>query len=208
MKNMNNRAKLVGTLVNDPELIFTNRGFEFFKAKIQAMRPSGIADKVELIIPVELAAGIHAGDRVKLEGEFRNYNTGKTYPKTAYSVIVDTLEMAETNAHDRNIIFLSGNLLKEPVPRVTPLNKRITDLSLSVLSVSTRCKIPVIAWFDIADRVSDMKTSEHLCLIGRIQSREYTKVINETPVPCTASEVSIRYIPETIEWIKIMTAMF
>ena len=77
---------------------------------------------------------------------------------------------------------------------VSPFAREICDVLLAVnRSFNKSDYIPCIAWGNNAQHVSQMGVPANLKIVGRIQSREYTKVLEENGecVTKTAYEVSI-----------------
>ena len=99
--------------------------------------------------------------------------------------------LAACEAEPRNDVYLSGTLCREPVFRRTPLGREICDGMLAVNRPYHRVDyIPCIFWGRTARLVSGCAVGGVLQLTGRLQSREYIKVLEETSQLRTAYEVS------------------
>ena len=129
--------------------------------------------------------------RVKVEGQLRSFNNKSGQgSKLVISVLARTL--IQTLEEDRNTVLLAGALCKPPVVRRTPLGRCICDVMLAVNRRYGRADyLPCIAWGQVAMRVGEMAVGDPLALEGRLQSREYTKVLADCSEVRTAFEVSI-----------------
>ena len=92
-----------------------------------------------------------------------------------------------------NQIFLDGYVCKPPIYRKTPLGREIADILLAVNRAYGKSDyIPCICWGRNARYASGFEVGEHVQLLGRIQSREYMKKINENDTEKrVAYEVSV-----------------
>ena len=89
---------------------------------------------------------------------------------------------------------MNGFVCKPVVFRTTPFAREICDVLLAVNRKFNKSDyIPCIAWGNNAQLVSQMSVPANLKIIGRIQSREYTKAgnLNQIPITKVAYEVSI-----------------
>ncbi len=159
------------------------------------------------------------GNDVAINGEFRSYNKvvdGKSRLMLHFFVhefvkeeeLVGAASMcdfmgnyASQNYQDganHNIIKLEGYICKQPLGRVTPFNKEICDVLLAINrtkhSNRALCKsdyIPCIMWGRNARFVEKLNVGSKIKLIGRIQSRDYNKVLPDGKIEIrTAYEVS------------------
>ena len=80
--------------------------------------------------------------------------------------------------------------------RTTPFNREICDVLLAVNRQYNKSDyIPCIAWGRNARFVRSLPVGEHIRIIGRIQSRQYQKKLDDDVVVTrTAYEVSINKI--------------
>ena len=92
-----------------------------------------------------------------------------------------------------NVIELNGFVCKPVIYRTTPFSREICDVLLAVnRNFNKSDYIPCIAWGNNAQIVSRMGVPSNLKIVGRIQSREYTKNLeNMETITKTAYEVSI-----------------
>lgn len=95
-----------------------------------------------------------------------------------------------------NQIYLDGYVCKPPIYRKTPLGREIADILIAVNRPYGKSDyIPCIAWGRNARFASTIEVGGHLQVQGRVQSREYTKKINEEETEKrVAYEVSVSKI--------------
>ena len=99
-----------------------------------------------------------------------------------------------------NRIALSGVICKQPYLRRTPLGRSICDVILAVNRHYGRADyLPCIAWGQVASTVAGMSVGDRLALEGRVQSRNYTKLLDSGAVERVAYEVSIMQLVEESE---------
>lgn len=95
-----------------------------------------------------------------------------------------------------NNIFLEGRICKRPTFRVTPRGREIAELLIAIdRPYGKTDRIPCIAWESEARKTRIMGIDDRVRINGRIQSRTYSKKINETESEWrTAYEVSVNDI--------------
>lgn len=83
-------------------------------------------------------------------------------------------------------------LCRKPVARRTPLGREICDLLLAVNRPYGRADyLPCIAWGSLAAHCGGLDVGARLRLEGRLQSRQYHKLIDGEQVTRTAFEISV-----------------
>lgn len=189
-----NRARLVGQAMGEPEYSHTNHGEDFFRLPLRSHRLSGAADQVNVLLSrTQLGAqSVHAGDRLAVEGEVRSFNnrTG-VGSRLVITLFARQVTPAGQEADD-NRLTLAGVLCKAPNYRQTPLGREICDLMLAVNRRYGRADyLPCIAWGALAQRSARLGVGDGIRLEGRLQSRAYTKVTEAGQVRRVAFEVSI-----------------
>ena len=140
-------------------------------------------------------SGLKVGDKVKIEGQFRSFNKiNKETNKTSLqlSIFVRNISKIET-VGNTNVITLVGHLCKEPVYRITPSGREISDMILAVNRVYGRSDyIPCIAWSRNARFASNLKVGDAIIIEGRVQSRDYHKKLSDNTLEKhTVYEVSV-----------------
>ena len=85
--------------------------------------------------------------------------------------------------------------------RRTPLGREICDLLLAVNRPYGRADyLPCIAWGSVANRCAQMEVGDRLRLEGRLQSRQYHKMVEGERQTRTAYEISImNLLPQSEE---------
>lgn len=192
----NNKVFLQGIVDTEPKLNHSVKDEEFYGFDLRVARLSGQNDIIPIVIPKRLVEfyDIKQGDGVALRGQFRSFNKIENEKrKLILSVFVKEICEWDESANP-NVIELNGFVCKPVIFRTTPFAREICDVLLAVNRKFNKSDyIPCIAWGNNAQIVSQMNVPANLKIVGRIQSREYTKVENENEMPATrvAYEVSI-----------------
>lgn len=192
MDEVTNRVELCGTVLDDPGFSHESRGIRFYSFPLQTRRLSGAADRINIIAREGLLAGPcpELGDRLQLLGELRSFNN-KSGTGARLVITVFARQLLPWSGPDENCAELAGTLCKEPVLRRTPLGREICDMILAVPRRYRRSDyIPVITWGAQARDAALCGVGTRLLLRGRIQSRQYTKVLDGVSMERTAFELS------------------
>ena len=192
MENMANRIKLCGTLETLPEYSHTNHGRSFYRFSLTVERLSGTADTLPVLAPedVLLRTDLFEGTCIAVTGQIRSFNSraplGRRLILLVYADEIRTVEDAPQNA-----VQLCGSVCRPPVFRRTPLGREICDVMLAVSRLYRRTDyIPCILWGRLARMTADCPVGTGLALSGRLQSRDYVKLLPEGSQTRTAYEVS------------------
>lgn len=189
-----NRARLVGQAMGEPEFSHSNHGEDFFRFPLRTYRLSGAADQINVLISRTLleAFPVLTGERLIVEGEVRSFNNRTGVGSRLVITLFARNVAAAGDEEDDNRLVLSGVLCKAPNYRQTPLGREICDLMLAVNRRYGRADyLPCIAWGSLAQRSARLCVGDGLRLEGRLQSRSYTKVTEAGQVKRVAFEVSI-----------------
>ena len=196
-----NIVSLAGVSVTPFEFSHELFGERFYITYISIERSSGIADVIPVMVS-ERSTNIKdvvVGTWVKISGSYRSYNHNITGKKqlvlTVFANEFDVLE--EGTLEESNDIYIDGFVCKQPVYRVTPLGREIADVIVAVnRSYGRTDYIPCILWGRNARFAEKLKIGEEVRINGRIQSREYEKVVEAEKEPeiRTAYEVSVSKI--------------
>ena len=188
-----NAVVLCGAVQSEPVFSHENHGERFYRFPLAVRRLSGQQDCLWVLVTTGQVRtlGCLKGRRMKVEGQLRSFNNKSGQgSKLVISVLARTI--VETLEEDRNCVHLTGALCKPPVLRRTPLGRCICDVMLAVNRRYGRADyLPCIAWGQVAVRVGQMQVGNVLALEGRLQSRQYTKVLEDCSEVRTAFEVSI-----------------
>lgn len=193
---LNNYVKLLGEVEDEPK--FSHRVYEesFYTFPLRVHRLSEACDIIMITISEHLmpAADIRYGSRVYLEGSYRSYNNfSGVGNKLVLTVFVKFIENAvdEELYPKPNYIYLNGFICKKPSFRVTPFGREITDLLIAVNRTYNKSDyIPCIAWGHNSRYASNLEVGTNVIIEGRIQSRNYQKVLESETITKTAYEVS------------------
>ena len=184
-----NRAELCGRIAAPARFSHESRGIRFFTFPLETLRLSGAADTVNVLLR-ESMLPLLPEERVFVEGELRSYNN-RSGVGSRLVLTVLAREIAEGAGPDEDRVTLLGAICKDPILRVTPMGREICDIILAVNRRYRRSDyIPVIAWGSLARLTAEMPVGTRLLVRGRLQSREYIKVIDGMPHPRLAFEVS------------------
>ena len=187
-----NHITLTGALASAPEYSHSNHGRRFYSFYLEVSRLSGAIDRLQILAPEELLAStcVSEGDALTVEGQIRSFNNrAPRGRKLIISVLAETI--AVTDGPHANQVILQGVICKEPVFRRTPLGREICDVMLAVNRPYHRADyLPCILWGRCAQEVSVYPVGTVLSITGRLQSREYLKVIDGAAEQRTAYEIS------------------
>ena len=204
-ENENNYCELVGTVHSMPEFSHEIYEEKFYKFALMVERLSKSCDFINVTISEKLLTDdicLTTGEKVHITGQFRSYNNfSGEGSKLILTVFVKDIKMFQEGEEidNPNQIILNGYICKEPIYRVTPFEREITDILLAVNRPHNKSDyIPCIAWGRNAKFASKLKVGSNVQIYGRVQSREYQKKLSETQiVERTAYEVSVTKL-ETI----------
>lgn len=197
----NNKVELAGVIISEPEFMYESYGEKFYKMSLGVKRKSGAVDEIPLTISERLfdIEDRYSGMEVMVSGSYRSFNKQEgTRRRLILSVFVREIEAIDSKDADidKNCITINGYVCKEPNYRETPLGREITDMLIAVnRDYGKSDYIPCIAWGRNARFAGGLEVGSHLQICGRVQSREYTKKVDEESVEKrVAYEVSVSKI--------------
>lgn len=188
-----NYAEISGTLVQAPRLSHENRGERFFTFPVSVRRLSGTSDTINVISREKSLTNLNMTEGCSLHifGQLRSFNN-KHNEGAKLVISLFARDIIIEKCENRNDILLHGTICKHPTFRTTPMGREICDFMLAVNRKYGRSDyLPCIAWGTKAREVSGYEVGTVLSLRGRIQSRQYIKLIDDVPYEKTAYEVSI-----------------
>ena len=185
----NNRVCIIGEVVSEFTFSHEVFGEGFYIANVSVNRLSDMVDIIPLMISERLI-------------DVRSYNRHEGVKnKLVLSIFVRELRFIEDEdipeeQSKSNQIFLDGYVCKPPIYRKTPLGREIADILVAVNRPYGKSDyIPCIAWGRNARFAGGLEVGSHLQICGRVQSREYTKKVDEESVEKrVAYEVSVSKI--------------
>lgn len=202
MESMNsqcerNLATISGKIIS--ELAFSHEvyGEGFYCFTVSIMRLSNTYDEIPVIVSERLADSqeFKLGRFVKIDGQFRSYNSLSGGPKLSLMVFAREIEFIDDEEKMINInqVVLNGFICKPPIYRTTPFNREITDILLAVNRAYNKSDyIPCISWGRNARYCGKRSVGDNVRITGRIQSRQYQKKLPSGEVLVkTAYEVSV-----------------
>ena len=202
MENPNNRIVAVGRLDGELELSHEVMNEPFYTGILMVKRLSGAVDRLPVTIPGKLM-GMLPEDREQLmliTGQVRSYNKViDGAGRLMVTLFVQSISQSQDN-DTLNKVTLVGALCKPPIYRSTPFGREICDMMLAVNRAFGKSDyIPCIAWGRNAQYASRFNVGERVHLTGRLQSREYQKLLeNGEYLARNAYEVSA-FTLETVE---------
>ncbi len=194
----NNKVTVIGTIVSEFTFSHAVYGEGFYLVDLSVNRLSEQADIIPLLVSDRLidVTRDFRGCTIEATGQFRSYNRHEGVKnRLVLSVFVREVNFMEefTDYTKTNQIFLDGYICKEPIYRKTPLGREIADLLVAVNRPYGKSDyIPCISWGRNARFASGFTVGTRVMIWGRVQSREYTKKLNESECEKrTAYEVSV-----------------
>jgi single-stranded DNA-binding protein len=196
----NNRVSIVGEIVGYFEYSHELYGEKFYTNQVKVDRLSSVSDLIPIMVS-DRAVDVKAdwiGKTVEVFGQFRSHNK-KDGERTRLilSVFADEFNRSDIE-YNFNYIEFVGYVCKETIYRKTPAGREITDVFIAVNRPYGKTDyFPCIAWGRNAFYTSKLPAGTKVKCEGRIQSREYTKCLeNGNTEVRTAYEVSISKIEE------------
>lgn len=198
----NNYVNITGRVIDNFEFSHMVYGEGFYRTYIEVTRLSSAVDIIPVMISDRLVntnSNI-SGRQVKVIGDYRSYNNhnGNNH-KLELFVFATGFEVVDEEEPSENKIYLEGYLCKEPVYRLTPTGREISDVMLAVNNQRTGKSnyIPCILWGRNARFLKNLEIGDKLKLTGRVQSRKYIKKYNEEEMDeKIAYEISVNKVME------------
>ena len=180
MENPNNRIVAAGRLEDSLVLSHEVMNEPFYAGTLLVKRLSGAVDRIPVTIPGKLLAVAEPDYEhlMLMTGQVRSYN--KVVDGSGRLMVTLFVQsMTQTRENDTmNKVSLVGVLCKPPIYRSTPFGREICDMMLAVNRAFGKSDyIPCIAWGRNAQYASRFQVGDKLRLSGRLQSREYQKLL-------------------------------
>ena len=192
MEQWENNITLRGDLKALPAFSHENHGKPFYRFCLEVERLSGAVDTLPVIAELSLLEqlDLSGGSRIRVEGQIRTHNISDDTGRHLL-VFVFARELHAEDGPPENTLRLRGAICREPGYRRTPLGREICDVMLAIPRAFHRADyLPCILWGKLAKMASRCRTRDILSIEGRLQSRVYTKYIDNCPTERTAYEVS------------------
>ena len=180
MENPNNRIIAAGKIEGELQLSHEVMNEPFYTATLSVRRLSGAIDRLPITIPGKLLAlaPVDSGEMYLLSGQVRSYNkVVDGSGRLMVTMFVQSISPTQEN-DTMNKVSLTGVLCKPPIYRSTPFGREICDMMLAVNRAFGKSDyIPCIAWGRNAQYASRFQVGDRIRLSGRLQSREYQKLL-------------------------------
>lgn len=193
--NENNEVYVAGEIISEYQFSHEVFGEKFYIFDLKVNRLSDRFDVLPIMVSERVldVAQSPVGADVEVQGQLRSYNEhidGK--PRVILSIFAETIVNLEEPGNV-NAVTLQGFICKEPTYRKTPLGRDITDLTIAVNRPYGKSDyIPCIAWSRNAIYLAEQPIGTEIRVVGRFQSREYTKKLdNDESEVRTAFELSV-----------------
>lgn len=190
--NAKNSVILCGTVSGRPAYSHTVKGRKYYSFPLTVERLSGTEDRINISCREELLeqTTVSEDGMLRVCGELRSYNN-RSGVGNKLQIFVFAHELTFCSDDPENIVFLSGALCNEPKLRVTPLGREICDVLVAVNRPLGRSDyLPCICWGQNAHETAQLRVGQNVEINGRIQSRDYIKIIDGIQFVKTAFEVS------------------
>lgn len=194
-----NEVFLRGWIVMSFEFHHSIGNIEIYRGLIRTTRKSGVDDVLPIHImkeQLDFMKKVPArGDFVELRGSLNSRNV---YGEDAKKHLVLYIQVRSLNypqiteQESENIIVLAGSLVSRGIVRNTASGRIVINFQIATFRrTNRRSCIPCIAWGRNTNQVEDFDDEANVELIGRVQSRNYTKLENGKEIIKTVYEVSV-----------------
>lgn len=192
MEHCTNHIILRGSLVALPEFSHENHGRKFYRFFLNVSRLSGTVDILPILAEEEVwnAVDLSGGEMLTVTGQVRSHNVRED-GRRKLLIFVFAASIVAEDGEPINDVVLEGPICREPTYRRTPLGREICDVMLAVPRAFRRADyLPCILWGRTAQEAARCHTRDVIRIMGRLQSRIYTKVTEEGSEERTAYEIS------------------
>lgn len=192
MEHTTNSIQIRGSLTELPRFSHENHGRKFYRFTLEVPRLSGAVDLLPVIAEAQIMERIDpcAGAMLTVAGQIRSHNQ-RTDGVRHLLIFVFATDIVVEDGEPINDVIVEGPLCREPTFRRTPLGRDICDVMLAVPRMFHRADyLPCILWGRTAQEVAACHTRDCIRIVGRLQSRIYTKLTPEGAQERTAYEIS------------------
>lgn len=165
---------VISGVAGPAEEVFATRSDRFFEFHIKSRRYSGTYDTIPVVVPEELVP--KEGSIIIAKGTIRSID------RDGHLIIYVFSRDIEPYTDNLDVNECEGEcfLVKRNPLRTTPSsNRKIVDCILAVNYPRRSAYIPALAWYQCADQVSHLDIGSEMTVYGRLQSREYTKALQD-----------------------------
>lgn len=193
MEHIVNQITVRGQLAELPCYSHENHGKKFYRFYLDIPRLSGNSDRLPVIITEQLldTMDLSGGSCITVTGQIRSHNI-RTDNSRHLLIFIFAMKIEAEDGFPCNDVILEGPLCKDPIYRRTPLGREICDGMLAVPRTFRRADyLPCIFWGRTAEEISDCRTGDRIRIMGRLQSRTYTKHTENGAEERVAYEISV-----------------
>ena len=197
----NNQVVISGEVVSKFNFSHEHFGEKYYLVYVDVPRTSGFVDRLPVMVS-EYLTNVEEdlrGCKVSVYGQYRSYNKHEREKShlllSVFALEMEVVDEAFTGSNGNNV-YLEGTICKDPIYRITPNGREITDLLLAVNRPYGKSDyIPCICWGGTARFASDLLIGDKCIVKGRLQSRVYTKKHEDGSIEeKVAYEVSANYV--------------
>lgn len=194
----NNSVVLRGKIVNGLTKTFSSFNENYYEGTLAVKRFSGKDDLIPITINEKLLKDdFNEENEYTFVGQLRSFNKVENN-KNKLFINFFVKELSKEDVENPNVVEMVGFICKEPQFRVTPLKREICDFLIAVNREFNKSDyLPCIAWERNARFIKGLRIGQKIHIVGRIQSREYEKTVNNEKISQVAYEISITKV-ETI----------
>lgn len=177
MEQTCNQITIRGTLTALPVYSHENHEKHFYRFTLEIPRLSGTVDTLPVIAEeqVLLEMDLSGGEMLTVTGQIRSHNRRQEGVRRLL-VFLFADRIAVEDGEPINSVTLEGTLCRDPIFRRTPLGREICDVMLAIPRAFHRADyLPCILWGRTAQEISACHTRDRIRIVGRLQSRTYTK---------------------------------
>lgn len=192
MEHIYNQITVRGSLGDLPRFSHENHGKRFFRFTLEVPRLSGTVDTLPVVAEASIldTLDLSGGTMITVRGQVRSHNVRENGSRRLL-IFIFAGDMVAEDGDPINEVQLEGPLCREPVYRRTPLGREICDVMLAVPRAFKRADyLPCILWGRTAQEIAQCHIRDRICILGRLQSRTYSKLTENGPIERTAYEIS------------------
>ena len=201
MTQFKNSIEITGTIKGSPQYDHELFGEKFYRCTVSVVRLSGVYDTLQVMIPgrlLDVLPPLAVGKNVYVRGQLRSYNKIVEGDNRNVVVLFASLITYSESAGTLNNVELRGCVAAAPIYRTTPFGREICEVLLAIgRGYGKSSYIHCVVWGRNARYASRFTPGTELELFGRLQSRDYDKVMaNGEVVTRTVYEVSAQWVKD------------
>lgn len=193
-----NRINIAGYVVGEPTYSHEVLGEKFYEFYVASKRMSDVHDVLPCRISELYLGKIKENAEIAIVGEVRTRNV-LVGAKSKLEIYIFVTDVTENKGNHYNEMSVDGYICRKSDIRKTPMSDRyILDFLLaSNRKVGKSDYIPSICWGRAAERLDGCEIGIRLSALGRLQSREYNKLLDNGEVETrVAYEFSVNTVKE------------